>query len=154
MPIGGELFVGTTKMSENPETLAPWAHPKAQEWIKLVLEKSELINEFEKAVLGAQQDLPLHDIRLLSMLAVLLGHPQIWPEERRASFVECANRLNQAARALRERDPLFAKSFEPKAAKLIDEDLQVEIEMLRRRGGLSRRINPLQLPHSWKRFWN
>jgi hypothetical protein len=141
-------------MSETLEGLAPWAHPKAQEWIKLILDKSELINAFEEIVTDETRPLNLHEVRVFGMLAALLGHPQIWPENRRANFVRCAMRLHSVARQFQQDDPAFGKSFEPKAAKLIAEDWQVEVEMVRRRGGISKRVIPLKLPHTWKRFWN
>jgi hypothetical protein len=141
-------------MTEPVESLAPWAHPKAQEWIKLVLEKSELLGVFEQIVLDENQLLRMSEIRFLGMVALLLGHPQIWPEHRRARFVDCATRLHRLARQAQQEDPSLGKSFEPRSAKVVAEDWHVEVEMLRRRGGISKRVVPLQMPHSWKRFWN
>lgn len=141
-------------MSDALESLSPWAHPKAQEWIELILEKSDLLNAFQQTVMDESRTPNVHEIRVYEMLATLLGHPQIWPENRRQDFIRCATRLHFVARQAQQDDPGFGKSFEPKAAKLIAEDWQVEVELVRRRGGISKRVVPLKLPLTWKRFWN
>jgi hypothetical protein len=141
-------------METPDESLAPWAHPKAQEWLTLILRKSDLVDSLAALIESPAEPLDMGQQRVLTMLLVVLGHPGVWPEEKRELFTRCATRLHSYARQTREEAKLNLKAVEQKTATVVNADWDVELEMLRRRGGISKRVNALALPATWKRFWN
>lgn len=141
-------------METPDESLAPWAHPKAQEWLALILRRSNLVDSLAALIENPTEPLGMEQQRVLTMLLVVLGHPGLWPEEKRELFARCATRLQSYAKQTREEVKLNLKSVEQKTAAVVNADWDVELEMLRRRSGISKRINALSLPATWKRFWN
>ncbi len=141
-------------METSDESLAPWAHPKAQEWLTLILRKSDLVDSLAALIENPAESLDMGQQRVLTMLLVVLGHPGIWPAEKQELFARCAARLHSYARQTRDEAKLNLKAVDQKAAMVVNADWDVELEMLRRRGGISKRVNALSLPATWKRFWN
>ncbi len=141
-------------METPDESLAPWAHPKAQEWLALILRKSDLLDSLAAVIESPTEPLGMGQQRLMAMLLIVLGHPGLWPEEKQEVLKVCASRLHSLARQTREEAKLNLKSIDQKAATVVNADWDVELEMLRRRSGISKRVNKLTLPVSWKRFWN
>ncbi|MEQ1904446.1 MAG: hypothetical protein ABL888_09695, partial [Pirellulaceae bacterium] len=109
-------------METPDECLAPWAHPKAQEWLSLILRKSDLVDSLAALIENPTDPLDMGQQRVLTMLLVVLGHPGLWPEEKRELFTRCASRLHSCARQNREEAKLNLKAVEQKVATVVNAD--------------------------------
>lgn len=135
-------------------TIAPWSHPKAQEWFATIFDRSGALLRLQDEVFNHGEDLGVPQIRLFASLLILLGRDGIWPAHERGTLVKLAERLSEL---LRE------KLKAPRGAMTMDEhqtygqmiaEAEHEVELLRRSVGVSRRLNKLGMPSSWLGFWN
>jgi hypothetical protein len=133
---------------------APWKHPKAQRWLEILFEKSDLIVELETWVFRDSKEYTAEQIRLITVLLVILGHPGIWPEDQRERYQKLAARLHTLSKEFRAERKSAISVAEHKRLEAIHQQWELETEMLRRRADLSKRTTKLELPESWVRFWN
>lgn len=138
----------------NDSTIAPWAHPKAHEWFETIFDRSGVLLRLSEEVYRDSNQIDLPQIRLFTSLLILLGREGIWPASQQNELVKMAERLSEL---------LKEKLKAPREAMTMDEhklrgqmvaEAELEVELLRRMVGLSRRLNKLGQPTSWKNFWN
>lgn len=134
-------------------SLSPWAHPKAQEWLVTIFEKSGLLNELENWAFANDQVMDFEHQRLLASLLLILGHPEIWPSTERDRLENMVKGLVEANRIRVLQKPPQLSLEESQRAAALKTEWDVELEMLRRRVGVSRKVNKLEKPRSWCRFW-
>ncbi|MEZ6093274.1 MAG: hypothetical protein R3C03_03405 [Pirellulaceae bacterium] len=141
-------------MSESESDFSPWSHASANKWLGMIFSRSELIDEFERWASRDTEHLSEYQLRLLTSLLVILGHPSIWPEEEQARLSKLAMRAHSLVRNYREEKRSAQSVAEHQFRQQVQQDLDVEAELLRRRANISKRTNKLTLPKSWYRFWN
>ena len=138
--------------------LSPWAHPKAQRWFESLLERSGFVSEVEDVVQLDQDHFELPHARMLLALLILLGRPGIWPEDKQRVLQRAASRIAKAA----EQDSggvSVGKKAKPvtldqhKRNTVAKKSIEAELEMLRRRAGMSNRKSKLPPPPTWTNFW-
>lgn len=139
--------------------LSPWAHPKAQRWFATLLERSGFINEVEDTVNLTDDHLELAHCRMLLALLILLGRPGIWPEDKNRVLQRAASKINNIAKKSQVIQPTSKKakplSIEQHKRNSVSRTaIQVELELLRRRAGISNRKSKLPMPSTWGKFWS
>lgn len=142
-------------MSEpvNINEFSPWAHPKAQAWFEMVFERSGLIEMLVGAVESKQDPLTMPQQRLVACLCMLLGRPGIWPSNQNAAFQKIVLALLRNRRMGTGDGGRPVTMTEHRSRLAFQENYEIELESLRRRVGLSKKINRLDKPRAWERFW-
>ncbi len=138
--------------------LSPFAHPKAQRYFATLLERSGLIREIEDTLQLTDDNLDLSHIRLLSAMLILLGRPGIWPTDKQRVLARASTRLS----GISKRDANLPTDKRTKPLSLDQHNLhdqlmasiKTELELLRRRGGISNRVSSIEQPDSWGKFWS
>lgn len=138
----------------NTGDFAPWLHPKAQRWLLSLFDKSDLINEVEAWVFRDSEELNADQLRMATVLLVILGHPKIWPVEQRDRLQKLAARLHTLSKQIRSERTSAVSIAEHKKMATINEEWEYETELLRRRAAISKRTTKVQTPKTWLRFWN
>ena len=144
-------------MSESND-LSPWAHIKAQRWFETLLERSGFINEIEDTVNLDADHMELSHGRMMLALLILLGRPGIWPEEKKRVLQRAVSRVSKMANEAEGKSAPTAKQKpltidQHKRKTAAQKAIQDELEILRRRAGMSNRKSKLPPPVSWKHFW-
>lgn len=147
-------------MSEDSKDLSPWAHPKAQKWFETLLERSGFINEVEDNLQHDEDLFELSHGRMLLALLILLGREGIWPESKKRVLQRAASKINAAANRSDESSDTKRKKTSPltvdehrrkSAAKAA---ISAELELLRRRAGMSNLKRTVPQPNTWNEFWS
>jgi hypothetical protein len=132
---------------------SPWTHPKAKRWFEELLEETDLPLMMEHAVDKADDSLDEGQTRLMVALALLFGRDGIWPAVRdpilraivrKGSVV--ANRSTSVAKG-----PITISQHKDLSNQ--HDHLVEEVEILRRRIGMSNRKTPIK-PPAWGKFWS
>ncbi len=139
-----------------PETtdLSPWVHPKAQSWFHALFRKSNLALALEDELRKPEEQLTPAIMRMILAFAVLLGRPEIWPENERVVLTAIMNKARKYSR-----QPPKSASGRPltlaehQTYTNATAELAYEVELLRRRLGISVRTTPVSTPKSWEPFW-
>ena len=140
-------------MSED-STMAPWEHPKTQEWFETIFDRSGVLLRLSEEVYRDASQIELPQIRLFASLLILLGRDGIWPASQKSELVKMAERLSDLLRE-KLKVPQTAMTLEEhKLQGQLVAEAEHEVELLRRMVGISRRLNKLGQPASWKGFWN
>jgi len=138
----------------NDSTIAPWAHPKAHEWFETIFDRSGVLLRLSEEVFRDSSQIELPQIRLFASLLILLGRDGIWPASQKNELVKMAERLSELLRE-KLKGPRHAMTMdEHKIHGQMVAEAEHEVELLRRMVGVSRRLNKLGQPASWKNFWN
>lgn len=139
-----------------PETndLSPWVHPKSQSWFQALFRKSNLAMGLEDELRRPDEQLTPAIMRMILAFAVLLGRPEIWPENERDVLTTILNK----ARECSKKPPNSATGkpltlAEHQTHSYNTAELTYEIELLRRRLGVSVRKTEMVAPKSWEPFW-
>lgn len=146
-------------MPNKNNDLSPWAHPKAQRWFATLLERSGFISEIEDTVQLDDDHLDLPHGRMMLALLILLGRNGIWPEEKKRVLQRAASRISKLASQGPAAPIAQKKKHRPltlaqhKRNTVAQKAIQVELEFLRRRAGMSNRTSKLTPPVTWKNFW-
>ena len=132
---------------------SPWKHPKAKRWFEELLEETHLPLMMEHAVDKPDDSLSEGETRLIVALALMLGRDGIWPAQRDKLLRSIVRKGDVVASRTAERKdkPVSLAELKSKAAQ--HENLLQEVEMLRRRIGLSNRKTELK-PPAWGKFWS
>lgn len=135
-------------------SISPWSHPKAQEWFKTIFERSGALLSLQDEVFRHGDEFEVPQIRLFASLLLVLGREGVWPAANRADLAKLAERLSELLkRKLKApQRPLTVEAHRLNSQQIAE--AEQELEMLRRTVGLSRRINKLEVPASWRGFWN
>lgn len=138
----------------NDSTIAPWAHPKAHEWFETIFDRSGVLLRLSEEVFRDSSQIELPQIRLFASLLILLGRDGIWPASQKNELFKMAERLSELLKE-KQKAPRHAMTMdEHKLYGQMVAEAEHEVELLRRMVGLSRRLNRLGQPLSWKNFWN
>ena len=140
-------------MSEQND-LSPWVHPKAQSWFRALFRKSNLAMALEDELRKPEDQLTPSVMRMILAIAVMLGRPEIWPENERdvlEAIMNKAKEYSQKPPTSSSGKPLSLK--EHQAFIQTASELTYENELLRRRLGKSVRKTPVKTPKSWEPFW-
>ncbi len=136
-----------------PVDWSPWKHPKAKRWFEELLEESHLPLMMEHAVDKADDSLNEGETRLMVALAILLGREGVWPAQRDSILRTIVRQGDVVAqRTTKSKDGPLSLS-EHKAQSKQHDHLVHEVEVLRRRIGMSNRTTP-QKPPAWGKFWS
>lgn len=139
-----------------PETndLSPWVHPKAKNWFYALFRKSNLAIALEDELRKPEEQLTPAIMRMILAFGVLLGRPEIWPENERdilEAIVDKAKQVSQNPPKSASGKPLTLAEHQTYSHTTAE--LAYEIELLRRRLGISNRKTPVGTPKSWEPFW-
>lgn len=138
----------------NSNDLSPWAHPKAQHWFYALFRKTNLAMELEDEIRKPVDQLSPEIMRVILAFALLLGRPEMWPENERAvieAIMKRAREISQTSPKSATGKPLTISEHQQHSQT--NSDLAKETEILRRRLGASARKTPVALPKSWEPFW-
>jgi len=132
---------------------SPWKHPKAKRWFEELLEGTHLPLMMEHAVDKADDTLTKGETRLIVALALMLGREGIWPAQRDRLLRTIVRKGDVVAnRSSGKKDgPMSLAELRSKSTQ--HESLVQEVEMLRRRIGMSNRKTKLN-PPAWGKFWS
>jgi hypothetical protein len=131
---------------------SPWTHPKAKRWFTDLLEQTHLPIMMEHAIDGPDDLLDEGLTRLIVALGLLLGREGIWPEQRDLLLRTIVRKGDLVSRRSNKSEGPISLA-QHKSHGLKREQLIQEVEMLRRRIGMSNRRNQLD-PPSWGGFWS
>ena len=144
-------------MSERtpPKTIdwSPWTHPKAKRWFEELMEQTHLPLMMEHAVDKPDDTLNEGETRLMVALALLLGRPGIWPAQRDAILRTVVRKGNVVASREAGSKAGAMSLAEHKNRAQQHANLIQEVEMLRRRIGMSNRVTEIE-PPKWGKFWS
>ena len=141
-------------MTKKTNDLAPWVHPKSKSWFKALFRRTNLLISLEDELKKPDEQLNIHTVRMVLAFAVTLGKPDIWPESDREILKYIANRTREYAR--KPPQSLSGKPVtvsEHQVHNKLVEQINVEVEILRRRLGTSVRKTKINTPSSWEPFW-
>lgn len=132
---------------------SPWKHPKAKRWFEELLEETHLPLMMEHAVDKADDSLNEGETRLMVALALLLGREGIWPAKRDMLLRTIVRKGDVVVnrKGSRSDGPMSLAELKLKSAQ--HEKLVQEVELLRRRIGMSNRKTQLD-PPAWGEFWS
>ncbi len=132
---------------------SPWKHPKAKRWFEELLEETHLPLMMEHAVDKADNSLSEGETRLMVALGIMLGHDGIWPAQRDMILRTIVRQGDIVAKrtAAKKEGPISLSQHQEQAKQ--HDQLVHEVEMLRRRIGMSNRKTP-QKPPAWGKFWS
>ena len=142
-----------------PNELSPWAHTKAQRWFETLLERSGFINEIEDMVNLDEDHMDLSHGRMMLALLNLLGRPGIWPESKKRVLQRSVSRITRLGAQSKDATINVGKKQQPltidehKRKTAAQKAIQDELEILRRRAGMSNRKSKLNAPVTWTNFW-
>ncbi|QEG23109.1 hypothetical protein [Mariniblastus fucicola] len=132
---------------------SPWKHPKAKRWFEELLEETHLPLMMEHAVDKPDDSLDEGETRLMVALAILFGRDGVWPAQRDSILRTIVRKGNVVAnRAATPKDGPMSLAQHKEQAKQHDH-LVDEVEILRRRIGMSNRKTPMP-PPAWGKFWS
>ena len=140
---------------EHESDLAPWAHPKAIHWYETLFERSGLLYSLRVMLDDETQNLTCNQLRSTVALLYLLSIEGIWPAEERPLLTKLTLRIHTLAKKIQIETgskPLTVSQHQQ--AIHAQAQLEHELEMLRRRVGISNRKTPLKRPPDWQRVWN
>lgn len=140
-------------MSEDP-AIAPWVHPKTQEWFETIFDRSGVLLQLSEEVFRDASQIDLHQIRLFASLLILLGREGIWPATQKNELIKMAERLSELLKEKLKAPRTAMTMEEHKLRGQLVAEAEHEVELLRRQAGISRRLNKLGQPASWQGFWN
>ena len=134
--------------------LTPWVHPKSKAWFQALFRRTNILMSLEDEMKLPPEQLDIHIVRMALSFAVMLSHPDIWPDEDKSI-------LKLIARKAKEFTQLPPKSSSGKAVTVAEhqahsklvEEMTSEIELVRRRLGISVRKTRVAIPRSWQPFW-
>ena len=135
-------------------SISPWSHPKAQEWFETIFDRSGALLSLSDEVFRHGHEFDVPQIRMFASLLLVLGREGVWPSGNHHDLVKLAERLSELFKQ-NQKDPHQPMTVE--AHRLNGQmmaEAEQELELLRRVAGLSRRINKLEIPASWRGFWN
>jgi len=132
---------------------SPWKHPKAKRWFEDLLEETHLPLMMEHAVDKADDSLSEGETRLIVALALILGRDGIWPAQRDTLLRSIVRKGDVVANrtSARKDKPMSLAELKRKASQ--HDNLVQEVEMLRRRIGMSNRKTELE-PPAWGKYWS
>ncbi|MEM7456594.1 MAG: hypothetical protein AAF456_19775 [Planctomycetota bacterium] len=140
--------------------LSPFAHPKAQRYFATLLERSGFVAEVEEILQLDDDILELSHTRLLSAILLFIGRPGIWPDEQKRVLARAASRLSRQSKQIQESGNQPKKKRKPltlsqhQRLSELEETIKVELELLRRRAGVSNRVSKIAQPESWGKLWS
>ena len=132
---------------------SPWKHPKAKRWFEELLEETHLPLMMEHAVDTPDDLLDEGETRLMVALALLLGRDGIWPSQRDSILRTVARKGDVVARRETGSKAGAMSLAEHKNRAQQNANLTQEVEMLRRRIGMSNRVTEIE-PPEWGKFWS
>lgn len=132
---------------------APWTHPKAKRWFTDLLEQTHLPLMMEHAIDMPDGSLDEGQTRFIVAMALLFGREGMWPEQRDLILRTIVRKGNVVATRATSRTDGPVSLSEHKTQSLKHEQLAQEVEILRRRIGMSNRRNQLN-PPAWGKFWS
>ncbi len=141
-------------MTNERNDLSPWIHPKSKGWFKVLLRRTNLLIAIEDEMKRPDDQLNIHVVRMALSIAIMLGRPEIWPEEDRDILRIITNKAKKFAQLSPQ-----AKSGKPisvsehKAHSRLAGQILAECEIVRRRLGISVRKTEIEAPQSWDSFW-
>lgn len=141
-------------MTDQKNDLSPWVHPKSQAWFKALFRRTNLLIALEDELKKPDDQLTIQTVRMILAFAVMLGKPEIWPDSDRDVLKYIANRSRQFARLPPQSltgKPVTVSEHQAHN-KLVDQ-INIEVEILRRRLGTSVRKSKIKTPPSWEPFW-
>lgn len=134
--------------------LSPWVHPKAQQWYFALFRKTNLAMALDDELKRPEAQLTPAIMRMILAFAVLLGRPEIWPENERdvlTAIMIKAKEYSQKPPRSPSGKPLTL--LEHQSYVQTTTELAYEVELLRRRLGVSVRKTAVGTPKSWEPFW-
>lgn len=135
--------------------LAPWAHPKAQHWFDTLFERSGLLLSLRESLEDDRAGLTCNQLRAIVALLYMLSIEGIWPAGQQALFQRMTMRIHSLAQKLQGQSAVGKKTVaEHQQAIHSRQQLDHELELLRRKAGISRRVTELKAPPDWQRVWN
>ena len=132
---------------------SPWKHPKAKRWFEELLEETHLPLMMEHAVDQADDSLNEGETRLMVALALLLGREGIWPGKRDVLLRTIVRKGDALVNRKASRSDVPMSLTELKFKSTQHDNLVQEVELLRRRVGMSNRTTRLD-PPAWGDFWS
>lgn len=135
-------------------SISPWSHPKAQEWFETIFERSGALLSLQDEVFRHGDEFDVPQIRMFASLLMILGREGVWPAAHRADLAKVVERLSELLKQKQKgpQRPMTVEAHRLNGQQLAE--AEQELELLRRMLGLSRRINKLEVPSSWRGFWN
>ena len=143
----------TTNQQNPSSTLGPWVHPKSKKWFKDLFDQSGLVMRLRDVLDNPEQPIGPEEARILMMVVAVLGHEEIWPKDQKKELQKIVLKLGRIGKT-GSSDPKTPISVEEhKRRQIVEEEVQLELEYLRRLAGISNRVSDLHLPKSWGQFW-
>jgi hypothetical protein len=141
------------RMSKSTD-LSPWAHPKAKRWFHELIEDNMFALAIDDEISKSEQQKEFDSVRAILAITLLLGRDGIWPENRKTvlrAVARTAAKISKSDAPRESNQPMTVAEHQANAAH--DEAIRQELEMLRRRLGMSNRKSALQPPASWGNLW-
>jgi hypothetical protein len=135
--------------------LAPWAHPKAQHWFDTLFERSGLLLNLREALEDDRAELTCNQLRSIVALLYMLSIEGIWPAGQESLLQRMTMRIHSLSQRLQAQAAKGKKTVAEHQHAIHDrQQLDHELELLRRKAGISRRVTELKAPPDWQRIWN
>lgn len=133
--------------------LAPWIHPKSKKWLKELFDQSGLVMRLRDVLGNTEQPVGPEEARVLMMVVTILGHEGIWPSDEKKELQRITMRLGNLAKSGSTDSDAPISVEEHRRRQAVEQEVQQELELLRRIAGISNRVSDLHLPKSWGQFW-
>lgn len=136
------------------DDLSPWAHPRAQHWFRALFERTSFALSLENELGQPEDQMNIGKVRMMLAFAVVLGRPEIWPRQQMDVLKLIYRKSKEYSLAPGQAcsgKPLTIK--EHRAHEVLLVEMSQEMELLRRRMGISNRKTKMGAPSSWEPFW-
>ncbi len=134
--------------------LSPWAHPKARAWFSALFRRTSLPMAIEDELRKPVDQLNIEIIRTAMTFAVLLSRPEIWPQKDRDLLESIVAKAKEfCARPPKSAHGKALTIAEHKTHSKAVAEITHDIELVRRRLGVSVRKSKMSGPKSWEPFW-
>lgn len=134
--------------------LSPWIHPKAQAWFGALFNRTNLDLSIEDELNKPVDQLTPEAVRAILAIAVLMSRQEIWPKGQRGVLKRAMRKAQEYCQlppTSQNGNPLTL--VEHQAHKNTVVQMTQELELLRRKLGISVRKTKVETPESWGPFW-
>ncbi len=120
------------------------------------MDKSGLVDHVATISEANDDWLDIPQARIMTSILIMLGRPGIWPEKHVDLIRTVAEKFDRLSKNIAPNShasrPLSME--EHRVRNLYLKAIEAELEIIKRRTGISIRKTTLRKPPTWKQFWN
>ncbi len=137
----------------NVASYSPWRYRNAQVWLAGIADQSGLMHSIDELLSLSGQGNGI-SYRAISTLLILLGREGTWPVDLQSILRKSARSLSNLEQSTGQSSGKRLTIQEHHAITKSADSIRQELEILRRRAGMSNIVKPPEPPVGWVPFWS